>query len=147
MKNPKKNLVLLIVAFICFIAFVCLQSCNDDDPKKETPLHGTWAIGSGYILKDGVDVTSKYPQLQVTFSADGTYTSTNAKPLFKNSGSWKFNTQNKDEIILDGDFTLSVTTLTATELNVTFVTDADHVHLNGRNSSVVGHYELQMERQ
>lgn len=127
-------------------------ACKDDEDKNpvnpQDAIEKTWRIGSaGYVKKDGTSVTSEYPNLTVTMKADGTYQTTNAKKLLFPSGTWSWVGTGTSEVKLDGDFTVTVIDLTATNLVVEFVLTKDDVNTNGRKNALVGTYQLSLTAQ
>ncbi|HEY5826483.1 MAG TPA: hypothetical protein VIT44_19065 [Cyclobacteriaceae bacterium] len=134
-----------VIALILLASWV--SGCKKkDDPKPIDPqeqIKKTWTLGtSGYVIKDGIDVTTEYPGLTVTINADGTYTTTQAKKLFFPSGTWSWVGTGTIQFLLDGDIPVSVTELTQTNLAIQFNLNREHVNPNGRVEAVVGEYKL-----
>lgn len=141
---------ILTVAVLAWI-IVWASACDDDKPgdkpeNLQDMIKKTWRIGAtGFVKQDGINVTGEYPNLNVTIKNDGTYTVSNGKKLFYPSGTWKWQGAGVTEVILDDDFSVTVTELTKSTLRIRFMMDASDVNPNGREKAVVGNYELSLE--
>lgn len=123
------------------------SACDDDDkPNPQNQIVRTWSIGdSGFVKQDGVDVTSNYPNLTITVNSDGTYSTSNAGKLFYPTGTWAWQGTGTTTFIIDGDFEVAVTELSASTLHVEFDMAVDDVNANGRTQAIVGSYEVKLE--
>ena len=98
----------------------------------------SWNISNnGSIVKDGVDITSQFPDFTLTFG-NKTYISSGGLNLWLDgSGTWDFaNAETTTQIILEG-ITMDVT-LGSNSLALSFTLGSTLI--GGRNSSVTGNY-------
>lgn len=122
-----------------------MQSCKKDDPDPDTKayLENTWSLGDGsYIIQDGIDKTSLYPNLKLTFSSNGTYATQGAGKLFYTAGTWSWESSSATLITLDGDLPVEVAEIDQTTLLLKFHLNPDDVNASGRTKGVVGDYEI-----
>lgn len=110
-----------IVLFLA-VAGISLSSCKKEDPaptKKEL-LSKTWKINEFY--EDGQQINDpSLSSVRLTFNANGTYNSIGFGD--NATGPWEFNAD-ETRVIMDkgtvDEFTVSIATLTATSLKITF---------------------------
>lgn len=143
------------------ISFLMLSSCGDDKPDP-TPqktaeelaveaLTGTgtqsWTIaGGGSVTRDGVDVTSTYPNFEIILNSGSTktYTSRNSNDLFDSNGNWIFAGANFDKITLSGTKPASGREISFTQTgnNLTLVFTIPSP--GSRTNAVVGNYSFKL---
>jgi len=124
-----------------------ISSCSDDnDPAEDQDLLvRTWTLGTdGSVKKDDADVSADYAGLQVTFVKDGTYTSAHAVRLFKSSGTWE--RKGSSQLNLDGDFEVTIASVTATDLSLQLTLNEDDL-VGGRTQALVGEYDIHLKAQ
>jgi hypothetical protein len=143
-----KNLKILfsIPVFILCLSFVFLMSCGEDDSDPKTvatdELSKTWQVGT--VKLDGIIVTvPSYENFSITFSNSGTYTTQNGDPIFSGSGTWSFDGDNFNAIVLSG--VLVNVAINATSLSMTFT--AQDAPLTGRVKGLSGAYEFDLVAQ
>ncbi len=139
-----KHLRYLILMVLC-TAMLGLLSCGDDGPKK-TPeekqlelLARDWTVSS--VVADGVDITSNFSGLVVTFDLDGNYsTNTGYGPVWPDSGTFTLSGSDFGTIERSDGVSLSITEVTATSLTVGFTYSTLP---GGRVSGILGDYVCQ----
>lgn len=91
MKITQKTFVILFIASL-FLLILIVGACSKSEPSQEDVFlkkldAKIWKTSS--VSLDGKDVTSLFPNFQLTISANKTYTSTNAViPIWKTSGTY-----------------------------------------------------------
>lgn len=145
MKNINK--LFLITVFILSLSLVFfLGSCggsDDIDPKTDTTnkLARTWSAGT--VRLDNVDVTiSSYQNFSITFSSAGTYSTQDGDPIFTGSGTWSFDGDNLNAIILSGVLVNITINADVTSLVMTFT--APDAALNGKVLGLSGDYVFEL---
>lgn len=130
--------------------FGCLMSCDggDEPGNSENPqdwIERKWSLSSnGYVRHNGTDVSATYPNLSITFGNNGTYTTSNAKTAFAQSGTWVWEGTGTSKLILDGETSLTVGDLTKEKLRFSFTLTDDNVNTAGRTAAVLGSYEIEL---
>jgi hypothetical protein len=124
-------------------------SCSSGDPEPEveitddpkTKLYATWTLsGTGYVKKDGADVTAKYAGLELTFSTDGKYTSKNGGHVFKSAGTFSWAGENAEAFNRDINIPTQVSIGDNGAMRLTFQLDASDI--SGKTSATVGNWEV-----
>ena len=91
-----KKIFVLIAALVTLLALFNITGCDSSDPTDENATEqvkeilttgGAW--GAQSVMVDGVDRTSIYSKLSVTFTSSG-FTSTGGEPVWPASGTWSF---------------------------------------------------------
>lgn len=128
-----------------FLVLITMFSCDEEESSlssKKDLLLKTWKLtSSGFIQKDGVDVSSQYAELSLTFQPKGTYITVNAKELFSDSGTWTAD-ETVSSITLDGDRTIQVLDFSSTTLRILMV--VANSPSGGRVSGIGGEYDIQL---
>jgi hypothetical protein len=129
-------------------AVALFQNCSSDDGNPVDPqdaIAKTWIVNTnGLVTKDGTNLTSDYIGLTLTFNSDGTYTTTNGKMLLQSSGTWNWVGNDVANVMLDGDFPVTVKNLAANSLEIAFTMDEEHVN-TGRSRAVLGNYIIKLQ--
>lgn len=140
---------IIILMQVAAFGVVCLMSCGGggDDGTNEPSaqelaledLAGTWRLVS--IAVDGNDVTANYPGF--TFSCtETTYTTTNAKTLFRASGTWSWADNTTSTLFnLDDGKSISITELNQSAFRLSFTHSS-----GGVAAGVSGNYQIAMSR-
>jgi hypothetical protein len=134
------------ISFVsALLLLTVISSCNDENTpaaSKKDLLLRTWTLThSGFIRKDGVDVSKTYVDLSVSFQPDGTYTTTQAGELFSSSGTW-ITDEAVSSIALDGEVAITVPELSTTTLRVNMIITGNPS--GGRGLGVDGEYDIQL---
>ncbi len=116
--------VKFLVLFLA-VAGISLSSCKKEDPaptKKEL-LSKTWKISEFY--EDGQQINDpSLASIRLTYNTNGTYTSIGFGD--NSTGTWEFNSD-ETRIVMDkgtaDEMTVSISTLTATSLKITWNAD------------------------
>jgi len=129
--------------------FLILLSCGKDDPKPSEAERVTELLqGNAWTIKSvKVDdvVLDLYANLKVTFTKEGTYTSTNGGVIWPASGTWKFKDENATVIIRQDDLEIGIQNIDDTLLTITFTWKED-VFAEGRTGAVSGKHVLTLSR-
>ncbi|MDN5217137.1 hypothetical protein QQ020_34010 [Fulvivirgaceae bacterium BMA12] len=143
MKNIK---ILSANIIILSLSLVFLGSCGGDDdadPKADqtAKLAKTWSAST--VRLDNVDVTiPSYENFSITFSSAGTYSTQDGDPIFTGNGSWSFDGDNVNAIIISGTKANITLNGDATTLVLTFT--APDAPLTGRAYGLSGNYEFNL---
>ena len=142
-----KTLLIMINIFV-LLSLTLYSSCDKAEavvdilPTEQElfviDISKTWDISNqGSITKDGVDITSQFPDFTLTFG-NKTYSSSGGLNLWLDgSGTWDFaNAETTTPIILEG-ITMDVT-LSSSSVALSFTLGSTPI--GGRNSSVSGNY-------
>jgi hypothetical protein len=124
---------------------IIFASCSDDDSEAnpQDALLKTWTLSSGdYIKKDDADVTADFDGFSISFNANGIYTTEAAGDLFPATGTWKWADTGTTNLLLDGDWPVAVSALSAT--HVTLALTKDDGITSGRPASMAGEYVLSL---
>jgi hypothetical protein len=128
-----------------FLMLIMIVSCDEEESSlssKKDSLLKTWKLtSSGFIQKDGVDVSREYAELSLSFQSKGTYITVNAKELFSDSGTWTAD-ETVSSITLDGDRTIQVLEFSSTTLRILMVLPNNPS--GGRGASIGGEYDIQL---
>lgn len=134
-----------IIQYISFAfaigGMVVLSSCGGDGPSasavmtKKLIAH-PWNLSSATV--DGVDKTSTYTGLSITFSKTN-YTATNGAPIWPTSGTWEFTDKKASGFIRNDDLVVEILEATSTSLKLSFSWDATTFE-PGRTKSVGGNH-------
>ncbi|MFZ5999410.1 MAG: hypothetical protein ACOYW3_02805 [Bacteroidota bacterium] len=135
----------IFVALTIGLMLLGFTSCStSSEPEPEDPkakLYATWHVGtSGYLKKDGAVVTDRYAGFEVTFSADGKYTSKNAGLVFKPAGTFSWSGETVELFSRDQNISTQVAIGDNGALRLTFQLDANSV--SGRQAATVGNWEI-----
>ncbi len=130
----KSNFLFLVVVS------VVLLSCgkNDPPPTVEALLKAkVWTLTSTTV--DNIE-TPVYDGLTLRFGSS-TYTTTNGGALWKASGTWQFADADKKTIRRDDDLLITVESVNANKLVLSFVWDIT-TFSGGRGSSIAGQHVM-----
>lgn len=140
---------IIILMQVAAFGVVCLMSCGGggddgtDEPSAQEraleDLTGTWRLAS--ITVDGNDITANYPGFTFSYT-EATYTTVNAKILFKASGTWSWADNTTSTLFnLDDGKSISITLLNQSEFGLAFT------HTSGGSAAgVSGNYRITMSR-
>jgi hypothetical protein len=146
----KSRLLTILTVVLIGILLVLLQSCKEkkDDAPNESEifigrLSAAWKTSR--VTTDGVDVTGAFKNMTITFSADKTYSVTNAvSPIWPANGSFELIQVNENQFNIkrsDG-MTIDVTSLSDSKM----VLELFYTSNAGRASGVTGHYKFELNR-
>jgi len=157
MKNKQlivKTHLTAMVFFLCL--FLVIYSCKDpveppvvDPPETERIgklLQGSgtpWGIQS--VKVDDV-VLDLYKNLNVSFTADGKYTSTNGGKVWPASGTWQFKNDEAKAIIREDGLEITIDDITEKGLTISFTRAGGTEFEDGRNKAVGGRHVLVLGR-
>ncbi len=145
----KDKLLTVLTVVLIGALLVILQSCKHDDasPDEQSIFIGkisqTWKTNR--VTVDGVDVTSYFKDMAITFRGDQTYTVANpVSPIWPASGLFEtvattdgsFDIERSDGVMID------VTSLAATSV----ILELLYTSPNGRVAEVTGHYKFELTR-
>ena len=137
------SILMTITIGIMLIGFTGCSS-NEPTPDAKTKLYATWMVGNGGFLKrDGVIMNSEYPNLEVTFQADGTYSSKNAGLIFKPSGVFSWKDEEANGFTRDQEISTDVQFLANGSLVMTFQLQTQQ--LKGRQNATIGNWEISLQ--
>jgi len=123
-----------------FVVSVLLLSCEKKDPPPtaEAMLKAkVWTLSHATV--DNVE-TSMYNGLTLSFGSS-TYTTSNGGALWKPSGTWQFADADKTIVRRDDNLLITVETINANELVLSFVWDVTTLD-GGRVSSIMGQHAM-----
>lgn len=128
-----------------------VSSCGGDhnEPDEENifmnKLAQTWTLTSGHVTVDGVDVTTDFAGLTITFDANKHYTTAHGvPPIWPAAGSFTLQktTDNAYDLLRDDGLRISIQALTDRSITFTF----QYTYAGGRTTSVSGKYQFSMNR-
>src|SRR5689334_12022694 len=111
-----KSQILIIAICLCILSF---PGCKKDPEPSLSEVATKKLVSKGWILRsvsvDGVDKTSTYAGLTLTFTTTG-YTTTNGKVIWPTSGTWSFIDEDATRIKRNDDLEITITDLTDASL-------------------------------
>jgi hypothetical protein len=146
-----KTISLVRIALCCFAlpALLFTSGCGGDpdpgaDPDEKTKAElltsGQWSASN--VTIDGVN-SQVYAGMTISFTSATGYSSNNGGVIWKSSGTYRF--QGDSELVVDDDFTATITDITATSMKLSF--NRTKTTLGpGRDSSVKGAYIFTFSR-
>ncbi len=137
----KKNLLALL-----FVSCLLHWGCKDEPVAIDALRNATILLSkpweTAYVRINDADVTDLgYSLMQLSFTEDGTWTSTNANGLFAVEGTWEFAQNDASRLILSGRETRIVLNPEGSTLTIRFERVGNEV-IGGRASQSGGDYEI-----
>lgn len=129
-----------ILAVSILFGMLTLASCKKDDPgpaQKDRLTSENWKVDR--VMKDGVEVTSTFQDLEITFLDDGTYTAVNpTPPLWNANGIYEMSEANGvSGMLIDKSQWMVITEIGSEKLVLTFDYDAPGGRSSGTNGAFI----------
>jgi hypothetical protein len=135
-----KKITFGILAVSILFGVLTLASCKKDDPgpasgQKNILISKNWKVDR--VVKDGVEVTSTFQGLEITFLDDGAYSAINpTPPLWNASGIYEISKANGvSSILIDNSQWMAITEIGPEKLVLTFDYDAPGGRRSGTNGA------------
>lgn len=142
MKITMKNFSIAAFSVAIIVMLLLIQSCKEVDPTpkatdqvSELLKANTWKMQS--VLVDGVDKTSVYAGLTLSFTATN-YTSTKGGAVWPATGTWSFADDTGKLINRNDGVLITVEEINATKLSLKL--NWAKTILGGRTTSVAGNH-------
>ena len=138
------NYSLTGITLVFGLLFLTYSSCKGPEPVVEpTPVEVTTAllIGPAWVVQSvKVDdvALDLYKSLNVSFTADGKYTSVNGGAIWSASGTWKFKDETAKVMIREDGLEIAIDAITEKAMTISFTRTGDIVYEVGRNEAVSG---------
>lgn len=116
---PKK----LLVIYLAMVGIGLTLACGGDDSPtpeelRQQELTATWALGT--VVNDGQDVTSQFNGFTLTITSEQTYSTNNGGNAWPAAGSFQLVSSNLEEFTRDDGVRVTITTISETNLSLTF---------------------------
>jgi hypothetical protein len=151
-----KAFVQKTLMMVTLLSIVLLNSCKKDDPSPTavqkvtrtlTAEGGTWTPPStGGVTIDGTDVTQDlFDGFSITFSDDGSLTTTGTSPVWLREDTWRFNDATAT-VILRGQDDKEIILEEVTKDQVKFSLEWDQTTTGGRSRSLKGKHVFTLNK-
>jgi hypothetical protein len=133
-----------IVIAVSTIAIFFISGCSKDDETstRNEQLRlltaSAWSINS--ITVDGVDQSSLFTNMTVSF-AESEYETSGGSEVWPASGTWRFKQNNSNVIIIDNDIEMTIVNLDESTLKISFQWN-HNTFGTGRAKSIAGFHEF-----
>ena len=146
MKNISISLRFSKILMLVLSASLLFSSCGEKEEPKPSKteevtallISGTWKVGS--VLVDGIDRSSVYTGLNISFTSTG-FTTINGGKIFPPSGSWEFTSDDANAIERNDGLVMDIISISETQLKLG-LTWTNGTIGTGRVSSVSGDHVL-----
>lgn len=139
-----KKILYSLMVILWFVS--CVPSVEEPEPDVDKLL-GTWSLGTtGYVSRDGVDITNEFPGLSIAFK-DGKMDVVNGGQLFPFSQDiWTYTKLDKTRILRVSDNLEMDVEIIEDTLFLRFTYQYVIVIPTGRISTVSGKYEIKLPK-
>lgn len=146
MKHIVISLRLSKLVFLTLSVILFLSACSEDgEPKLSKAeevtallISGTWKVNA--VAVDGVDRSSVYPGLSISFTSTG-FTTLNGGKIFPANGTWEFTSEEANAIERNDGLVIDIISISESQLKLG-LTWASGTIGTGRVSSVGGDHVL-----
>ena len=146
MKNISISLRFSKLFILVLSAALFFSSCDENDEPKLTKaeevtallISGTWKVGSALV--DGIDRSSVYTGLSISFTSSG-FTTINGGKIFPPSGSWEFTSDDATAIERNDGLVIDIISISESQLKLGFTWTNGTIG-TGRVASVSGDHVL-----
>ncbi len=122
MKTKYYSVIPFVFVMIAFVVISTLSGCVTDEPtisKEEEVtaklISSSWNVSS--VLVDGVDKSSIYPNLKLSFTSTG-FTSLNGGVVWPASGTWIFSSPEATAILRNDGMVVTIQDVTESSLKL-----------------------------
>ena len=157
-----RNLLNYFVYFLLFVSFfACSKSSSGPSAADQRGefLNATWsAAGSQTVIVDGVNLTTRFPNLTVTFGYTsglngGSFSASGDNGVFQGVTEWRFAGEDVNSMMLSGsDYVTSTVSLSVTdnqtiiEFSTANVPDIVEVPTTSRIKGINGRYRMTLNK-